>query len=116
MATHSVSHLATIENGKSRYDRAAIMRHAHHLRAREAAIIERIRARGEDAGELEPFAHFLKQAWADAKGFAGDLIVAERQRQEASPLKRRIFDLTRRTRLGARGLAELAGAYRLAAA
>ena len=116
MATHSVSHLATIENGKTRYNKSAIMRHAHQLRRREKAIVERMEARGEDAGELEPFGYFLSRAWADAENFAGDLIVAERKRQEASPIERRIFDLTHRTRLGARGLAELAGAYRLAAA
>ena len=104
MATHS--YLASLQDGKAVFHLTNIMHRAWQLYRREALIVESMASKGWDAGEFEPFGHFLKQAWADAKAFVADLrMVKAYQRQ--TPEQRCVTDLEHRTRLGIAGWKEL---------
>ena len=100
------TYLAILDSGKPVYLVANIMQRAWSLFRRDQRVIEKMRARGLDAGEPDPFGYFLKQAWSEARARICDLrMISEYQTQ--TPEQQRVADLEGRTRLGVTGWKEL---------
>lgn len=100
------THLAILDNGKPVYLVANIMTRAWSLFRRDRIIIEKMTAKGLDAGKPDPFGYFLKQAWSEARAYICDLhMISEYQAQ--TPEQQRVADLEGRTRLGVSGWKQL---------
>ncbi len=100
--------LATLDNGKPVFNRGAIMRRAWRLYHHEQKTADEWKARGQTVTALS-LGECMKQAWADAHGFASSLQYSQALKAAPAPVQR-VVDLQMKTRLGVSGLKQLGNA------